>query len=240
MAVIEIQSLTKIYIRKHLGKTYKTVGIKNLNLEVNENEIFSIIGPNGSGKTTTIKLILGFITPTAGRVSLFGGNGNPRRFLDKIGYVPETFMPVNFLTVYEFLRYLSKLSNKHIPDEKINEIILKLGLEQHSKKLVSELSKGLLQRVAIAQALIHEPELLIFDDPISGLDPVGIRFMRDLILSLKKEGKTIFFSSHLISEVEKISDRVAILCDGELKKVVSQSEFFEKPLEEIFIEAIRA
>jgi len=240
MIAIKIENLTKIYRRRHLGKLYKTVGVKNLNLEIQEGEIFGLLGLNGSGKTTTIKLILGLLFPTEGKISIFGKLLPDRIVLNLVGYLPEIPYFHKFLTAKEVLRFYCNLSgvDKSIQEKTIDEVLNIVNLFNDSNKRISEYSKGMMQRLAIAQSLLHNPPILIFDELVSGLDPLGIREMRNFVLNLKEKGKTVFFSSHLISEVEKVCDRVGILHKGSLLKIVEQKDWQNKNLEEIFIETI--
>ncbi len=240
MLAIKTENLTKIYRKRHLGKEYKTIGIKNLNLEVQEGEIFGLIGLNGSGKTTTIKLILGLLFPTEGKISIFENPFPDRTKLNFVGYLPEIPYFHKFLTVREILKFYCQLSNipKPIQEETINEVLKIVNLYNDSNKRITEFSKGMMQRLAIAQSLLHNPRLLIFDELVSGLDPLGIREMRNFVLQLKEKGKTVFFSSHLISEVEKVCDRVGILHKGSLLRIVEQKEWQNKNLEEIFIDTV--
>jgi|SRR3989339_707280 len=235
---IKIENLTKIYRRSHLGKVKTHLGVKNVNLEVQEGTIFGLLGLNGSGKTTTIKLLLGLLFPNEGKITIFDKVMPDRKELALIGYLPEMPYFYKFLTGREILNFYAELSG-NISQQRVNEVLGVVNLAPNADKRVSEFSKGMMQRLAIAQSLIHNPPLLIFDEPVSGLDPLAIREMRGFITRLKEEGKTIFFSSHLISEVERICDSVGILHKGELIRVVQQKEWREKNnLEEIFIEAI--
>ena len=238
MFAIKTENLTKIYRRSHLGKVYTTVGIENLNLEVREGEIFGLIGLNGSGKTTTIKLILGLLFATGGKISIFNNPMPDRKKLTLIGYLPEIPYFHRFLTGEEILKFYSELSGG-ISKDRINEVLEVVNLGTNIKKFVKEFSKGMTQRLAIAQSLLHNPPLLVFDELISGLDPLGVREMRDLVINLKQKGKTVFFSSHLISEVEKICDRVGIIHKGGLIRIIEQKEWQSNNLEEIFINAIK-
>lgn len=243
MEIIRTEKLTKIYRKRHLGKLKETLAVKNLNLEIKESEIFSLLGLNGSGKTTTIKLLLGLLFPTQGGVYLHGKLMPDREVIRTVGYLPELPSLYRSLTINEllsFYAYLSEVPSSRI-NSRINEVLQIVSLGKEKNKRVGELSRGMLQRVGIAQALFHNPEILVFDEPVSGLDPVGIREMRELILKLKKEGKTIFFSSHIISEVEKISDRVGILHQGELVSVLGQKDWSDQQgkLEEIFFQKIK-
>lgn len=243
MEIIRTEDLTKVYRKRHLGRLKETLGVRNLNLEVREGEIFSLLGLNGSGKTTTIKLLFGLLFPTSGKVYIREKLMPDKGIVRIIGYLPELPYFYKYLTVNELLNLYACLSE--IPSQEMNkrieQILQVVVLEKERNKRVGELSRGMLQRVGIAQALIHNPEIVIFDEPVSGLDPVGIREMRELMLKLKSEGKTIFFSSHIISEVEKISNRVGILDRGELVRIVEQKEWSarEGGLEEIFLETIK-
>lgn len=242
MEIIRTENLTKIYRRRHLGKLRETVGVKGLNLEIKEGEIFALLGLNGSGKTTAIKLILGLLFPTAGKIYIQEKLMPNREVIQQIGYLPELPYFYRFLTVGELLNLYARLSE--LPREEINQRIeetleiVKMRKEKNTQ--LTELSRGMLQRIGIAQALLHNPQILIFDEPVAGLDPLGIREMREILLKLKKEGKTVFFSSHIISEVEKISDRVGILNEGELVRVLEQKDWFLRNggLEEVFLEVV--
>jgi ABC-2 type transport system ATP-binding protein len=240
-SIISTSDLTKVYQRSHLGKVYKTPGINKVNIEIQRNEIFGLLGLNGSGKTTTIKLILGLLFPTGGTIHAFGRIMPDKTSISKIGYLPEIPYFQRFLTGKEILNFYCELSG--IDPGKINSVIESVvktvDMEQHINKRISEFSKGMLQRLGIAQSMLHDPDLFVFDEPITGLDPLGIREMRNFILSLRTNGKTVFFSSHIVSEAEKICDRVGILHKGELKRVIQKKEWSVKPLEEIFIESIQ-
>jgi ABC-2 type transport system ATP-binding protein len=238
MIVLKTNNLTKIYRKRHLGKLYANLAVNNINLEVKENEIYGLIGLNGSGKTTTIKLILGLLFPTSGEIFVFGQKMPNRNMLSKIGYLPETPYFQRYLTGKEILNFYCQLTKIEFADIRIKEVTEIVQLGENINKRINEYSKGMLQRLAIAQSLLHNPSLLIFDEPVSGLDPVGIREIRNFIKLMKSQGKTIFFSSHLISEVEKICDRVGILHKGELKRVIDHKEWELKSLEEIFLETI--
>jgi ABC-2 type transport system ATP-binding protein len=244
MDIIRTENLTKIYRKRHLGKLKETLGVRNLNLEIREGEIFSLLGLNGSGKTTTIKLLLGLLFPTQGRVYIREKLMPNKEIVRLVGYLPELPYFYKYLTIDELLNLygcLSEITSQEI-SQRIRQVLKIVALEKERNKRIAELSRGMLQRVGIAQALLHSPEIVIFDEPVSGLDPVGIREMRELLLKLKKEGKTIFFSSHIISEVEKISDRAGILDQGELVCIVEQKDWFarEGGLEEIFLETIKS
>lgn len=237
MSVIETEHLTKIYKRRHLGRSTLTRGVEDVSFSLAPGEIFGLLGLNGSGKTTTIKLLLGLLRPTSGRVSVLGRPMPSSASLSRIGYLPEVPYFYRYLTAAEILRFYGTLSNLDRLDERVNAILETVGLADWRNKRLADFSKGMLQRIGIAQSLLHEPDILIYDEPVSGLDPLAMREMRDLLLTLKEKGKTIFLSSHLISEVEKICDRAAILAAGRLVRVVEQKDWrgTEGELERIFI-----
>ena len=241
--MLKLSNLTKIYKRSHLGKVRATVGAENLNLEIKDGEIFGLIGPNGAGKTTTLKLILGLLFPTEGAIELMGIKLPDPRAISHVGFLPEVpYFPKNF-SVAEVLYFYGKLSG--IPESEIGKraqtVLETVRMTQRKDRKVRECSKGMLQRLSLAQALIHDPSLLILDEPITGLDPLGLTEMREMILSLNKNGKTILFSSHIISEVERIAQRVGIMVNGKLVSVLPSSEWESRPgtLEELFIKAVQ-
>ncbi len=236
-AILQVKNLTKIY-KKHKFVTVKRiVGVEKLNFEVYENEIFGLLGLNGSGKTTVIKLILGLLKPDEGEIYFFDKK-LPNWSINKyLGYLPEMVSFNKNFSGYELLTFYSKITD-FIDSQRLNEVIKFVKLDKDIFRKVSDYSKGMIQRLGIAQAIVHNPELLIFDEPTSGLDPVGIKEIRDLILELKSQGKTIFFSSHLISELEKVCDRVGIIHKGKIIRIVDNKEWQKIPLEEIFISSI--
>ncbi|MGA2091110.1 MAG: ABC transporter ATP-binding protein [Endomicrobiales bacterium] len=237
MNAIELNNITKIYYKKHLLSTTKTMGVEHLNLTVNRGEIFGLLGLNGSGKTTTIKLILGLLRPTEGTVTVQGTAVPSTEVLRQIGYLPEVPYFYRYLTAREILSMYGKLSGIKNSAEKVEHILVQVGLESVAAKKLSEFSKGMLQRIGIAQSLLHDPTILVYDEPVSGLDPLAMQEMRTLLVELKRQGKTIFLSSHLISEVEKICDRVAILSKGTLVRVMEQKQWTKSDgeLERVFI-----
>lgn len=243
MAIIEIKNLTKIYKRSHLGKVTRTVGVEGINLSVQEGEIFGLLGLNGSGKTTTIKLLLSLLFPTDGTITIQGIQIPHIRARQHIGYLPEIPSFYKFLTADEVLKFYARLSE--IPEEKISERIVysldRVKMLRHRFRRLGEYSKGMQQRIGIAQSILHDPSILLFDEPVTGIDPIGLRDMRQLILELNTRGKTILFSSHSISEVEKISHRVGILVKGKLIRIIEQKEWAGKEgtLEELFIETVQ-
>lgn len=243
MSVIKFQNLTKVYKRSHLGRVTESPGLSGLTLEVRQGEVFGLLGLNGSGKTTTIKLLLGLLRPTKGTVEVMGNPMPSLKSLKHIGYLPEAAYINKFLTGREAVRTFAKLSKmpKAGREEAINTILEKVGLSKSADRRVSDYSKGMMQRVSMAQALIHDPDILIMDEPVTGLDPLAIQELRQLILWLKQQGKTVFLSSHNISEVERVCDRIGILAAGKLELLMEHAEWKnqEGKLENIFASSVR-
>lgn len=237
--ILVVNNLKKVY-KKHRFISPKTViGVDKISFEVYNNEIFGLVGLNGSGKTTTIKLILGLLYPDEGDV-YFKGEKMPSWKLNKyIGYLPEMVSFNRRFSGYELLSFYATISGVNSKD-RLREVIEFVKLEDSIHRKVAEYSKGMIQRLGLAQAIVHNPQFLVLDEPTSGLDPLGIKEIRDYILKLKSQGKTIFFSSHLISELEKVCDRVGIIHRGKLVRIVSNVEWQTVPLEEIFIRSVEA
>jgi ABC-2 type transport system ATP-binding protein len=239
MAIIRFRNVTKIYKKSHLGRVKKSTGIAGLNLEINRGEAFGLLGLNGSGKTTTIKLLLGLLYPNEGEVDVFEKQMPDLGVLKKIGYLPEAAYINKYLTGREAVGLFARLCGytgrqaKEITDQALRRV----GMEAAADKRVGDYSKGMVQRISIAQALLHDPEILVLDEPITGLDPLAIREIRELVLWLKQQGKTILISSHSISEVERVCDRIGILVSGQLEKVISSEEWKDKKgkLEDMFV-----
>ena len=242
MNALRFQRVGKIYRRSHLGRTTETVGLEGLDLDVARGEVFGLLGLNGSGKTTAIKLLMGLHLPTTGDVEVLGRRLPDVEVLARVGYAPESAYLNKSLTGRETLALYAALSR--VPAarraEKVDEMLRRVGLDRAADKRLSEYSKGMLQRASLAQALIHDPELLILDEPVTGLDPLAIKEVRALILWLKAKGKTVLFSSHDISEVEKVCDRIGILSGGRLARVMTQDEWRGSPdaLEAAFAAAV--
>ena len=215
--VIRAQNLCKTY-KIGFWRTRTLCALYNLNLEINENEIFGYLGPNGAGKSTTLKLFMSLIYPTSGKAEILGKSVYDPSTREQIGYLPENPYFYEYLTAEEFLSFYASLfgySSSEIKSRVGNS--LKLTDIFHARKLqLRKFSKGMIQRVGIAQALINDPKVIFLDEPMSGLDPIGRRQVRDLIINLKKEGKTVFFSTHILNDVETLCDRVAILNRGKL------------------------
>lgn len=240
--VLELENLGKTYKKSHLGRTTVSRGIENISLQIKQGEVFGLLGPNGAGKTTMIKLILGLLFPTSGQVKIYGVPAHLPEARKRVGFLPEVPYFYKYLTAREVLKFYGNLSliNSAILPERINEALKLVRMNEHADRPMREYSKGMLQRVGLAQAMLHNPDLLIFDEPAGGLDPVGIREMRELILTQNESGKTVFFSSHSISEIEKVCDRVAIIVRGKLKQVVELAALRDKAqhLEELFIKIV--
>ncbi len=217
--VIETRNLTKVY-RDFWGRK-KVRALKALDLEVRRGEIFGLLGPNGSGKTTTIKLLLGLLFPTGGESLIFGRPASDVKKNERIGYLPEESYLYKFLNAQETLDFYGRLFNipKAVRRQRTFELIKLMGLEWAKRRQLKEYSKGMVRRIGLAQALINDPELILLDEPTSGLDPIGTREMKDLILRLRDEGKTILMCSHLLADVQDVCDRIAILHQGELKEL---------------------
>jgi ABC-2 type transport system ATP-binding protein len=220
MPAIEILGLEKTYKVGFWRKRPKRA-LHPLHLTVEEGEIFGFLGPNGAGKTTTLKLLMGLVFPTAGTARLLGRDWTDPEVKAQIGFLPEQPYFYDYLTAHELLDYYGQLSGVPGKDRKrrIEEVLQRVGLTDVKGVQLRKFSKGMLQRVGIAQAILHDPKLVFFDEPMSGLDPMGRREVRDLMEQLKHEGKTVFFSTHILSDAEALCDRVAIIHQGELKGV---------------------
>jgi ABC-2 type transport system ATP-binding protein len=212
MDAIRIQQVKKTY-----GNGARPA-LDGLDLTVRRGEVFGFLGMNGAGKTTTIKMILGFFPPTSGAVEVLGGDPREPETRRRIGYMPEVADYYGYLTVGELLHFYGRICGMSVADirRRGGELLELVGLQDAGRKQLKHFSKGMMQRAGIAQALLHDPELLILDEPLTGLDPLARIQLRDIIVMLRKQGKTVFFSSHELSEAEMICDRVGILKDGKL------------------------
>ena len=232
---LEFFGVTKTYRRSHLGRTTLSRGIVDLTLSIPEGESFGLLGLNGSGKTTTFKLALGLLKPTAGYVRVLD--------LFQVGFLPELPCFYSFLTPRESLRFYGRLSGLPEMDmgERIEEVLALVGLSAHGGRRLGEFSKGMVQRVGLAQAVLHDPRLVVLDEPVSGLDPLAVKEFRDLLETLRERGKTLVISSHSISELEKLCDRVGILQEGRLARLIDHREWdcAPKGLEGLFVETVR-
>ena len=228
MIVIETQKLSKVYThdfidvengRLRFNLMRKTVALENLDLQVKEGEIFGMLGPNGAGKSTTIKILMGILFPSSGKARILGKDLGNKAMKAQIGFLPENPFFYDYLKGEEFLDYYGQLygMTKAQRRKRIPELFQLVGLPPHAPNLALKgYSKGMLQRIGLAQSLLNDPRLVVLDEPQSGLDPMGRKEIRDLILSLRDQGRTVFFSSHILSDAELICDRVAIVNRGKL------------------------
>jgi len=220
MAAIEILGLEKTYMVGFWRKRPKRA-LSPLQLTVEDGEIFGFLGPNGAGKTTTLKLLMGLVFPTAGSARILDHEWNDPSVKAQIGFLPEQPYFYDHLTAHELLEYYGQLSGVPAKQrrQRVEQVLQQVGLRDVQGVQLRKFSKGMLQRVGIGQAILHDPKLVFFDEPMSGLDPMGRREVRDLMEQLKHEGKTVFFSTHILSDAETLCDRVAIIHKGELRGV---------------------
>jgi ABC-2 type transport system ATP-binding protein len=213
---VSVSGLTKLYPVPM--RWQKVVAVKDLNLEVREGEVYGLLGPNGSGKSTTLKVLLGLVTPTRGESKIFGKDSRDFRSHADVGFLPENPYFYKFLTGEETLRFygnICALRGKQL-DARIAELLALVGLEDARKRRIGGYSKGMLQRIGLAQALIQDPRLIVLDEPTAGVDPVGSHQIRDLILELKNRGKTVLLTSHLLEQAQEVCDRVGIMSKGSM------------------------
>ena len=220
MSAIEILGLEKIY-RVGFWRKRPKRALHPLHLTVEDGEVFGFLGPNGAGKTTTLKLLMGLVFPTSGSALILGHEWTDPQVKARIGFLPEQPYFYDHLTAHELLEYYGQLSGVLAKDRKrrVEEVLERVGLRDIRGVQLRKFSKGMLQRVGIGQAILHDPKLVFFDEPMSGLDPMGRREVRDLMEQLKNEGKTVFFSTHILSDAEALCDRVAIIHRGELRGI---------------------
>lgn len=222
---IEIENLTMEYPYGFLHLKKKR-SLEGLTMQVGAGEVFGFLGPNGAGKSTTIKLLMRLIFPVAGTARILGQSIDDVSMHQRIGYLPEQPYFYDYLTAAEVLDYFARFHNLTAGDrrERVQKMLKKVGLETARKIQLRKYSKGMLQRVGLAQAILHEPELVVLDEPMSGLDPLGRREVRDIILELKKEGRTVLFSTHILSDAETLCDRVGVIVGGKLRGVGTPAE----------------
>lgn len=240
-AVIEIDKLCKDYM-VGFWKPKPQRALNDLSIEVNEGEIFGFLGGNGAGKTTTLKILMTLMFPTSGNAKILGKPINDMEMRKQIGYLPEAPYFYDYLTAREFLDYCGKIFG--IPNDarnrRVGELLKLVDLDFAGDRQLRKFSKGMLQRIGIAQALVNDPKVVFMDEPMSGLDPIGRREVRDIIRSLREQGKTIFFSTHILSDVEVLCDRVAILRKGNLAGYgkLSELEGTRDPTMEMLVQGI--
>lgn len=231
MGIIETDRLTKAYVRDVIDTEYgrlrirfrnrRTVALKDLTLDIPQGEIFGLLGPNGAGKTTTIKILMGIHFQTSGTARIMGKPLGDRGVKSRIGFLPENPYFYDYLKGWEFLDFYGQLygMNKRARRAKIEQLLDQVGLSHAANIPLRGYSKGMNQRIGLAQALMSDPEIVFLDEPQSGLDPLGRKEVRDIIISLRDQGKTVFFSSHILADAEMICDRVGILFKGELRSI---------------------
>src|ERR1700687_403591 len=227
-AAIEIEGLTKDYPVGFWHQT-KRRALDQLSLQVETGDVLGFLGPNGAGKSTTIKLLMGIIFPTAGSARILGQPISDVRMHRYIGYLPEQPYFYDYLTAPELLDYFGRFfpltaARRH---DRIEHLLKKVGLDSVRKIQLRKYSKGMLQRVGLAQAILHEPQVVILDEPMSGLDPLGRREVRDIILELKREGRTVLFSTHVLSDAEMLCDRVGVIVSGKLRGIGAPGELVD-------------
>ncbi|PYJ23731.1 MAG: ABC transporter ATP-binding protein [Verrucomicrobia bacterium] len=213
---VAVRGLTKIFpVPLH---RQSIVAVRDLDLRIEPGEVYGLLGPNGSGKSTTLKIILGLVSPTGGRTEIFGRDSRLVESREAVGFLPENPYFYKYLTGEETLRFFGRLCGLRgvLLKNRINELLDLVGLSKARKRRLGTYSKGMLQRIGLAQALIHDPRLVVLDEPTAGVDPAGSREIRDLILDFKRRGITVLLSSHLLAQAQEICDRVGILADGVL------------------------
>ncbi len=219
MSILEVQDLRKTFTRGLSRR--KTEAVRGISFSVDPGQVFGFLGPNGAGKTTTIKILMGLIFPTAGRASVLGAPAGDREAKAKLGYLPENPYFYDYLSASELLDMVGRLHGLAAPERRrrVGELVERVGLTHAGKRPLRSFSKGMLQRAGLAQALMGDPELVVLDEPMSGLDPLGRKEVRDLIFELRDRGKTVFFSTHILADASMLCDRVGILVRGELRDV---------------------
>jgi ABC-2 type transport system ATP-binding protein len=239
MIAIRTEGLTKIYKRKYLFGSKRTIALEDLNLEIEDRKVYGLLGLNGSGKTTLLKLLVGLLFPTKGCAYIFGKRVPHLSLLSRIGYLPEFPSFLIYLTASEILHFYGKLYGFSVKErrKRVGRTLDLVDLKENRNDRLADFSKGMLERIGMAQVLLHDPELLLLDEPTSGLDPLGIKKMRQTILRLREEGRTILLSSHFVTEVERVCDQVGILHKGKLKKVV-ELRGLGVSLEDIFSDTV--
>ncbi len=219
MSILEVKDLRKTFTRGFSRK--KTEAVRGISFAVEPGQIFGFLGPNGAGKTTTIKILMGLIFATAGEASVLGAPAGDRKAKERLGYLPENPYFYDYLSAPELLDMVGRMYglDRAARRKRVGELIDRVGLGHADKRPLRSFSKGMLQRAGLAQALMGDPELVVLDEPMSGLDPLGRKEVRDLIFELRDRGKTVFFSTHILSDASMLCDRVAIIAQGKLRDV---------------------
>ena len=232
MPILEVKNVEKTLSKKRV--------LHKINFSVNKGEIYGYLGPNGAGKTTTMKSILGLITQESGEIKIFDGDGLSIESKKRIGFMPENTYLYKHLTGREFLEFNGSffgLKGKELKDT-VESLLKRVGLEKAGDKYLKSYSKGMLQRVGLAQSIINKPELLFLDEPMSGLDPIGRKMVKDLLVSLRDEGTTIFFNTHILADVESICDRISIINHGYIIVEGQEVKKLKGGLEDFFIQKV--
>jgi ABC-2 type transport system ATP-binding protein len=241
LPAIEIQGLTKDFPLGFWRRRQRR-SLDNLTLQVEEGEVFGFLGPNGAGKTTTLKLLMGLIFPTAGTARIRGRSIDDIGMHSEIGFLPEQPYFYDYLTARELLDYYARFFGYGTTErgERVKRFLELVGLTAAADVQLRKFSKGMLQRVGIAQAILHDPQVVFLDEPMSGLDPVGRREVRDIILALRQQGHTVFFSTHILTDAEMLCDRVAVLLGGKLQGVGAPGEIVSIKVQgmEVLFEAL--
>src|SRR6204780_332392 len=227
--VVSVRGLTKVF--KDFWNRPKARAVDNVDFEVRRGEVFGLLGPNGSGKSTTVKLLLGLLNPTKGHIEIFGHSPRHVQTKSRIGYLPEESYLYRYLNSRETLDFFGNLFqlSKSERDNRAEQLLEMVGLGKTQTRAVGEFSKGMQRRIGLAQALINDPDLVILDEPTAGLDPIGCREVKDLILTLASRGKTVILSSHLLADVEDVCDRVVVYYGGRIQAMGTLKELLAKP-----------
>ena len=233
MSILEVQDLRKTFTRGLLRR--KTEAVRGISFAVEPGQIFGFLGPNGAGKTTTIKMLMGLIFPTSGSASLLGAPAGNREAKQRLGYLPENPYFYDYLSAQELLDMVGRMHGLDgaARRKRVGELIERVGLGHAGKRPLRSFSKGMLQRAGLAQSLMGDPELVVLDEPMSGLDPLGRKEVRDLIIELRERGKTVFFSTHILSDATLLCDRVAIIVRGELRDVGPLGELLSPKVQSV-------
>lgn len=237
--ILRTEGLTKVF-DVGVVRRRRVAAVEDLTLTVQDGEIFGFVGPNGAGKTTTIKMLMGLIHPTRGQAFIFDAPIPSRASKRRIGYLPEHPAWYEFLTGREALRFFAKLAEVPVPEQarRCEELLALVGLTEAADRQIRKYSKGMQQRLGIAQALVADPAFVVLDEPMSGLDPIGRKEVRDLILELKRRGKTVFFSTHILPDVETLCDRVGVILNGRLRDVGRLGDLLSPRVRQVEVTAV--
>lgn len=242
MNIINYSGVTKRYSSWPQGNN--VLALDDFSLLIEQGEVFGFLGPNGAGKSTALKILLNFVYPSAGTVSLMGKSVSDSRSRGSIGYLPENPYFYDYLTAEEILWFGGKASGLHKNEihDRTDMLLDRMGLKASCKRPLRTYSKGMVQRAGLALALVHDPEVVVLDEPMSGLDPIGRKLVGDLILELKSQGKTVFFSSHILTDVERLCDRAGIIVGGRLRLVGNLPDLLSSAgtLEDVFMREVQA